>query len=746
MNAGARNSTGTWRTSIKDCVYHNTTGDSASNTFIAQLFFWSDYLDFSHTTVSNSGTALETSPTEGTIFIDVRSMAAFSFSTFEGNRAGVGGAVAIRGEGAASFQSCIFRDNKANSLGGAIVYKALRSLMVEQCIFDGNKIDRSDNPETEVVVRVYSGDYDLHNEHSIPNWFIGPADDELLRRMPDAVGGGQFGPGDGYGGVETNLDETADQDPGNCADPGGSGCDPRRVPGWGVYDPRTGSVNPHQAGRDIVVYPEGCSSTNARMPSETAESDLFTPPWALTGADGDDYGGCYEPRGLYSQVVKLPQGRHRLWHGVLVKSQGGHKGWAGEGWIDIPGVVDRIYPQVFDNRIGPASTDDIDPLAQGFARQPGCYEGSANVDLQLTPPTCHQGWQLWSYTDFENNYGSGGGIALISGGSVVIRDSVFTNNNAGTGTQLYSVASDGLELTNTTFDATSDSLYWTPGGEDGESEEIGDRVVLDAVDPETCDTIPCDGGLRCRMQDFVRMCEPCMLNEIGNGRECSTCEGGTTPDATQSACVACPDNFVSTVGVCLPCLPGETHGAGKTACVQCPEGKQRSTGSTTCTNCVAGKNPSADRTVCLDCERGKFSDDGGFCRTCSALALGQIPNTEQTRCELCPPGFQPSEAQDECVTCALFPNTFSDDGRQCRDCPARQQASLDRTECFCTANTFNRFEFGSVFCDDRSPPGDLSLNDECGACPDCLDCSVAGSIKLKPGFSWYGQNRAYLLR
>ena len=74
MNAGARFSTGTWRTTISDCVFQNTTGNSAINTLIAQLFFWSDYLDFSHTTVSSSGTVLQTSPTEGTVFVDVREL------------------------------------------------------------------------------------------------------------------------------------------------------------------------------------------------------------------------------------------------------------------------------------------------------------------------------------------------------------------------------------------------------------------------------------------------------------------------------------------------------------------------------------------------------------------------------------------------------------------------------------------------------------------------------------------------
>lgn len=209
-------------------------------------------------------------------------------------------------------------------------------------------------------MRLYSGDYDISAEHSIPNWFIGPADDALLHRMPDE---NQF---TGYTGVETNVD-----DAGTCTDAGGNGCDPRRLPGWGVYDPHTGAVNRNQGGRDIEVYPEGCSSTDVRMPSETRLSNIFSPPWPVSGAEGDNYGGCYEPRKLYSHVVRLPQGRHRLWHGLLIKTQGGVIGWDGEGWIDIPGVVDRVYPRVFDNRIGGALNTDIDPLAEDFTRQPG---------------------------------------------------------------------------------------------------------------------------------------------------------------------------------------------------------------------------------------------------------------------------------------------------------------------------------------------------------------------------------------
>ena len=59
---------------MTDCVFDNIAGDHTSNSMIAPLFYWSDYLDFSHTTVSNSGTALQTSPTLGAIFVDVREL------------------------------------------------------------------------------------------------------------------------------------------------------------------------------------------------------------------------------------------------------------------------------------------------------------------------------------------------------------------------------------------------------------------------------------------------------------------------------------------------------------------------------------------------------------------------------------------------------------------------------------------------------------------------------------------------
>ena len=159
--------TGEWFTRYTGCTIDNTIGNSPTDTYIAALFWWSDWLDFKNSKVSNSGVPsnMQTSPTQvrspkipmkpgcnhaltrsswfksligsaaglvqGTLFIDVSSLASFRNSEFEGNRAGIGGAVCVRGTGAAEFHNCLFVRNAANSNGGAISFKVKQKTRVQ---------------------------------------------------------------------------------------------------------------------------------------------------------------------------------------------------------------------------------------------------------------------------------------------------------------------------------------------------------------------------------------------------------------------------------------------------------------------------------------------------------------------------------------------------------------------------------------------------------------------------------------
>lgn len=45
-------------------------------------------------------------------------------------------------------------------------------------------------------------------------------------------------------------------------------------------------------------------------------------------------------------------------------------------------------------------------------------------------------------------------------------------------------------------------------------------------------------------------------------------------------------------------------------------------------------------------------------------------------------------------------------------------------------------------CNGKGIGGNM-YNDQCAACPDCLDCSVPGTTSLRPGWAFYGQNTAF---
>jgi hypothetical protein len=58
-------------------------------------------------------------------------------------------------------------------------------------------------------------------------------------------------------------------------------------------------------------------------------------------------------------------------------------------------------------------------------------------------------------------------------------------------------------------------------------------------------------------------------------------------------------------------------------------------------------------------------------------------------------------------------------------------------------NTYNQIEFGGVRCSGIGSEEALTRFDECAACPRCLDCSVPGDTKVKPGWAFYGTNDIY---
>ena len=276
--------------------------------------------------------------------------------------------------------------------------------------------------------------------------------------------------------------------------------------------------------------------------------------------------------------------------------------------------------------------------------------------------------------------------------------------------------------------------------------------TVSSADRMTCTNCPAGTAA-----GLTTACATCAPNMISAGAQlfCEECPAGkTTSDFI--GCVDCPDGFVRHTGEndCVPCSDGTEPNEARETCIPCSQEGQFSNGRG-CMACGAGTQPFANRTGCVPCPLGTAGITG-ICTPCAAGTSASVgspscqpcpPGTVSGAgqgCVMCEPGFQPSESQDSCVSCVVIKNTYSSDGVECRDCPARQQPSTDLTSCNCMPNTYNAPSFGRVQCHGASGNAlETGMNDECSACPDCLDCSVSGATRLKPGWAFYGLGEAF---
>jgi len=300
-------------------------------------------------------------------------------------------------------------------------------------------------------------------------------------------------------------------------------------------------------------------------------------------------------------------------------------------------------------------------------------------------------------------------------------------------------------------------------------------------------------------------CVPCPANQVsGVDSNCQACGVGKTHDESHTICQACEEGKYRAEGdeQCSPCAPGHEPTAGAGSCARCAEGGEVSPDGTNCVPCATGSGvPNVERTACEPCSAGKAPTDDGFaCEVC--FGTGEYSNSATGRCDICGPGLQPNADRTACVDCPVgtagaggtctdcepgtepnaartvcvacpvgmvsvdgtacsscgpgtAPNSdrracercigdaYSTTGSTCVDCPARQTANDQKTECYCMTNTYNTQLTGVVTCNGLRTVGELSLNDECAACPPCLDCTVSGTTALKQGWSFYGLNYAY---
>ena len=323
-----------------------------------------------------------------------------------------------------------------------------------------------------------------------------------------------------------------------------------------IFTGDSGMASPGVERRDRIVWFVGAACDPCSREELPLEADGSVDH--MSGRQTEVFGNTsYISSNLYTEIISLPPGRHRLYHGVIAASNQPVLGWDGDGWMDLVDLVPRTYPKFFDDRA--ASNPDT-----GVPRYPGCrlgggddtfpedcpsldrcrslyredgpgQYGSAGTDAgtnyfagtTLTEeeaaavPGCVPKGPLqymWDHTDFEIVYGSGGAISAVGSGSIHVRDSNFVDNVAGEGSSIQIVSIPTLETTNVSFtDAQPFVVY-------------GGSVVHDCV------SLPCQAGSACTYRQWSRFCISCGVNEIGDGTTCTSCQpvcANWRPSSTQ---------------------------------------------------------------------------------------------------------------------------------------------------------------------------------------------------------------------
>eukprot|EP01043_Picozoa_sp_COSAG02_P088812 COSAG02_NODE_25874_length_646_cov_2.500914_1_plen_209_part_10 len=153
---------------------------------------------------------------------------------------------------------------------------------------------------------------------------------------------------------------------------------------------------------------------------------------------------------------------------------------------------------------------------------------------------------------------------------------------------------------------------------------------------------------------------------------CTSCAAGKEPNAAKTGCVDCTDNQYSTFGVCQDCVPPNVVSGDRTSCGSsiCPPG-------TTCPGVSC-----ASRSDCIQCPVGSISS-GGACEPCTEP--GKRANDDQTACESCGAGTQPSLDNATCVACSDLPGAkFSMFGIECQECEG-ETTKVDDARTSCTS-------------------------------------------------------------
>ncbi len=365
----------------------------------------------------------------------------------------------------------------------------------------------------------------------------------------------------------------------------------------------------------------------------------------------------------YATVLNLEPGPHTLWYGQIVYMHDAAYGWGGGAWIDIVDILDPMTdPPVTDYRAAPDASNVAGLSDEAYPRYvvaPGCWMGNARAE---TPNPCPFGVTLWRSVNFIVPYGTGGAIFASSpGASINIVNTQFSDNHAGTGSNMKAVGVQQLSIKASNAAAGS---------------------VESTVDVDRCAPGSCEAGEQCTERgdkEGIFCDEPCPITSYGNGYICIPCPAGEQPSPEQDACVTCPPNQISgATGNCLTCSPGKSNDESHQFCVPCPEGTYRGEGDEQCSPCDPGFEPAEGAGTCVRCaERGEVSLDGMECIVCTQ----GVPNTERTACEPCSAGKARTADGFGCEVC-IAPGQYSDSTTgSCETCGAGLEPNSDRTAC-----------------------------------------------------------------
>lgn len=183
-----------------------------------------------------------------------------------------------------------------------------------------------------------------------------------------------------------------------------------------------------------------------------------------------------------------------------------------------------------------------------------------------------------------------------------------------------------------------------------------------------------------------------------------------------------PDGGVPQQQGCAQCLPGQGRvdegidtGSGVTSCTDCAPGMV-SLGIAECQNCSAGRVANVENTACEMCPGGKqpsgwvceqcsvggYSTKHGVCHSCEA---GSVPENTQSQCQACEAGKQPNANWSACDACppgrGSLPHELEyhrcSPGEHssvhgtlaCEPCGEGQVTNLEQTGCLCGPGYFS---------------------------------------------------------